>query len=41
MTAYYPKDVYLAPEILVTEVAVEHGFSTSMEDPYVKDELDW
>lgn len=32
---------YTAPEVEVIEVAVEFGFSNSLEDPNENEEMDW
>lgn len=32
---------YLASEAEILEIAVEAGFSNSIEDPDVNDEMDW
>ena len=39
---HYNSDVcYLAPEVEIIEVAVEFGFSSSIEDPIEEPEQDW
>ncbi len=35
------KSLYLAPEVEIIEVAVEFGFSNSIEDPIESPEQDW
>ena len=35
------KSLYLAPEVEILEVAVEFGFSSSIEDPIEDPEQDW
>ena len=32
---------YLAPDVEVIAIAVEHGFANSIEDPYENPEMDW
>ncbi len=34
-------DKYVAPDIDLWSVAVEQGFSNSLEDPSENDEIDW
>lgn len=34
-------ELYVAPEIDIVDVAVEHGFAGSIEDPEENPEIDW
>lgn len=34
-------DTYTAPEIEILDIAVEQGFSSSIEDPETNPDLDW
>lgn len=41
MQFFYGEEHYTAPEVEILEIAVEQGFSNSIEDPVEGDDMDW
>ena len=35
------KEQYLTPEVMVLDIRVEAGFTTSLQDPFEEDPMEW